>query len=94
MPLGTKYYDNATAGDKTTWEEVVKSERLQTLAQLPRTRGADGGTEFVDAGQLRAALGPSEDVEQLIDAARDGCREGGDDGRVPFGTFVNLLRNS
>ena len=91
MPrLGTKYYDNAGEGDKSTWEEVVKSERLQTLAQLPRTK--EETAEFVDASQLRAALGPSEDVEMLIEAARDG-REGGDE-RVPFDVFANLLRNS
>ena len=94
--LGNKYYDNAGEGDKTTWEEVVKSERLQTLAQLPRTKGGGAGSgngdDFVDAGQLRAALGPSEDVEMLIAAARDGCQEG--DERVPFDVFANLLRNS
>ena len=105
LALGTKYYDTAGEGDKTTWEEVVKSERLQTLARLPRTDvggtggegesgggGGGGGGGFVDAGQLRAALGPSEDVEQLIAAARDGRREG--DERVPFDVFANLLRNS
>ena len=99
LTLGTKYYDNAGEGDKTTWEEVVKSERLQTLAQLPRIDGNGGGNGggspgggYVDAGQLRAALGPSEDVEQLIAAARDGRAPG--DERVPFDVFANLLRNS
>lgn len=94
MPLGTRYYDTASSGDKTTWEEVVKSERLQTLARLPRTKGegAGGGGGFIDAGQLRTALGASEDVEQLIAAARDGRKE--EDGRVPFDTFATLLRNS
>jgi len=100
MALGTKYYDNVGEGEKTTWEEVVKSERLQTLAKLPTTKGGNGkgngngngGEEFLDAGQLRAALGPSEDVEQLIAAAQDGRARG--DGRVPFEVFANLLRNS
>ena len=94
MALGTKYYDNTGEGDKTTWEEVVKSERLQTLAKLPTTKNGNGNgeDEFLDAGQLRAALGPSEDVEQLIAAAQDGRAR--DDARVPFEVFANLLRNS
>lgn len=96
LTLGTKYYDTAGEGDKTTWEEVVKSERLQTLAKLPRIDGGgDGDTAgggFVDAGQLRAALGPSEDLDTLIAAAREGRKKG--DERVPFDVFSNLLRNS
>ena len=102
MALGAKYYDNTGEGDKTTWEEVIKSERLQTLARLPRIKekggggggggGNDGRDDFVDAGQLRAALGPSEDVDMLIAAARDG--RGAGDERVPFEVFANLLRNS
>lgn len=96
------YYDSASEGDKTTWEEVLKAERLKTLAELPRTTattaqkgggGRGGGgeeEELLDAEQLRAALGSSDDVEQLIAAARDGR----DDARVPFNTFASLLRNS
>lgn len=95
VPVGG-YYDSVTPGEKTTWEEVLKAERLKTLAELPRTRvGAGGGAgggeeELLDAEQLRAALGASDDVEQLIAAARDGR----DDARVPFNTFASLLRNS
>ena len=93
-PVGNRYYDNTSEGDKTTWEEVVKSERLQTLAQLPRVAEKSGGKngDFVDASQLRAALGPSEDVEQLIAAARDG-RDAKDE-KVPFDVLAELLRNS
>ncbi len=84
---GANQYDHvhAPADDpRSVWEEVIKAERVKTFAGLDRD--ADG---FITAADLKAALGPGADVDQLIKAAD---KKG--DGRVGYAEFSELLRNS
>ena len=84
---GNDQYDHThEPGDdsRSVWEEVIKAERVKSFASLDKDQ--DG---YISAGDLKAALGPGVDVDQMIQAA-DKNR----DGKVDFADFSELLRNS
>ena len=84
---GADQYDHthAPADDpRSVWDEVIKAERMKSFASLDKDN--DG---FISAADLRAALGPGADVDQMVRAA-----DTSGDGKVDYADFSELLRNS
>jgi hypothetical protein len=82
------YYDNVD--DKkvapSTWEYILHAENLKRLSFAGLDKDGDG---FIDAKELRTALGPQANVQHLIEQAdRNG------DGKIDFYEFQELLRKT
>ena len=66
------------------WDHIIKSERQKAFSAFDRDN--DG---FITADELRLKLGAQADVGQLIAAA-----DKNGDGKIDYGEFCELLRNS
>lgn len=83
---GRDYYDHAPKGAPSVWQNIAKADHLKQLSFAHLDKNGDG---YIDADELRAALGPQTDVRQLIEAA-----DKNKDGKISYFEFCELLKHS
>lgn len=83
---GRDLYDHAPEGAPSVWAHVAKADHLKQLSFANIDKNGDG---FIDAEELRAALGPQTDVQQLIREA-----DKNKDGKISYFEFCELLKHS
>ncbi|CAL5220730.1 g2788 [Coccomyxa viridis] len=84
--VGNQYYDHVPdkIGETTVWDHVVKGERMKIFHSFDKDN--DG---FISAKDLELSMGRGADVKQMIAAA-----DKNGDGKIDYGEFVEMLRNS
>lgn len=88
MQMGRSYYDTVDPHHRTptTWEYILKSENMKQLSFAQLDKNADG---VIDASDLRHALGPQANVDELIHQA-----DKNGDGKIDYYEFCEMMKNN